>query len=242
MKIRYAEDRQWLREAVELSWLCPGAETAYAVGAIVVDADGKELSRGYSRDDSPVLHAEESALAGLAGRGLDLSGATKVVDVCGGRGHLLAALLERNPQLQGVLFDTAEALANADARLREGGAAADRAELLAGDIRQSLPVEADVYVLKNILEWNDENAVSVLRSVAAAAPAGARIVVIGNVVDASPEVTFTTSVDLMLLLNVGGSRRTVKELRALIEKGDLVVESDRPVDAYLALLECRLAD
>jgi diaminohydroxyphosphoribosylaminopyrimidine deaminase/5-amino-6-(5-phosphoribosylamino)uracil reductase len=41
-----------------------------------VDADGKELSRGYSRDDSPVLHAEESALAKLISHDVDLSSAT----------------------------------------------------------------------------------------------------------------------------------------------------------------------
>nr|ADE34484.1 SsfM4 [Streptomyces sp. SF2575] len=173
--------------------------------------------------------------------GLDLSQAVKVVDVCGGRGHLIAALMTRNPKIQGVLFDTQEALDNADRRLHEGGELAARASLVAGDIRESIPVEADVYVLKNILEWNDENAVAVIRSVVAAAPPNARVVVIGNVVDASPEVTFTTSVDLMLLLNVGGGRRTMKEFRTLIEKGGLHVESAQPVDAYLALLECTVA-
>jgi diaminohydroxyphosphoribosylaminopyrimidine deaminase / 5-amino-6-(5-phosphoribosylamino)uracil reductase len=71
-----SDDHGWLAQAVELSWLCPPVETAYAVGAIIVDEDGKELSRGYSRDDSPVLHAEESALAKLIGQSVDLSGAT----------------------------------------------------------------------------------------------------------------------------------------------------------------------
>ncbi|MBP5939984.1 methyltransferase [Streptomyces acidiscabies] len=200
--------------------------------------EAPESARAMDRAMTQSSHLSERAIVDS----LDLSGATKVVDVCGGRGHLLAALTEKYPAVQGVLFDTQEALDNADDRLREGGAAAGRVSLVAGDIRQAIPVEADVYVLKNILEWNDENAVAVLRSVAAAAPPGARIVVIGNVVDASPEVTFTTSVDLMLLLNVGGGRRTMSEFRTLIEKGGLTVESDRAVDAYLALLECRVAD
>jgi diaminohydroxyphosphoribosylaminopyrimidine deaminase/5-amino-6-(5-phosphoribosylamino)uracil reductase len=76
MRDQHAEDRRWLRRAVELAWRCPPVDTAYAVGAVIVDAGGAELSRGYSRDESPVLHAEESALAKLSGRGLDLSGAT----------------------------------------------------------------------------------------------------------------------------------------------------------------------
>lgn len=204
---------------------------------------------GYLRAEAPesagVMDRAMTQSSNLSERaiveGLDLSGATKVVDVCGGRGHLLAALMAEHPHIQGVLFDTQEALDNSDARLRGEGPQAGRASLVAGDIRQAIPVQADVYVLKNILEWNDENAVAVLRNVAAAAPPGARIVVIANVLDASPEITFTTSVDLMLLLNVGGGRRTMGEFRALIEKGGLTVESDRPLDAYLALLECRVA-
>jgi len=52
--------------AIELSRRCPAAAGAYSVGAVVVDEHGAELSRGYSRDTSPSVHAEESALAGLA--------------------------------------------------------------------------------------------------------------------------------------------------------------------------------
>ncbi len=59
-----SEREDWLREAVELSRRCPPSPTAYCVGAIVVDADGKELSRGYSRE-SPHVHAEQAALAKL---------------------------------------------------------------------------------------------------------------------------------------------------------------------------------
>jgi diaminohydroxyphosphoribosylaminopyrimidine deaminase / 5-amino-6-(5-phosphoribosylamino)uracil reductase len=69
-------DRRWLWAAIELSRLCPPSDTAYSVGAIIVGRDGREQSRGYSRDDAPFVHAEESALAKLAGIRTDLSGAT----------------------------------------------------------------------------------------------------------------------------------------------------------------------
>jgi len=58
-------DRQWLARAVELSRSCPPTSRAYDVGAIVVDAAGIELSRGYSREGDPHVHAEESALGKL---------------------------------------------------------------------------------------------------------------------------------------------------------------------------------
>jgi pyrimidine deaminase RibD-like protein len=68
-------DREWLQAAVDLSRRCPPSGTAYAVGAVVVGADGSELARGSSRETDQYQHAEEAALARLA-PGTDLSGAT----------------------------------------------------------------------------------------------------------------------------------------------------------------------
>jgi pyrimidine deaminase RibD-like protein len=61
------EDERWMRLAVALAWQCPRSETAFAVGAVIVDAAGAELSRGFSREGGdPVVHAEESALGKLS--------------------------------------------------------------------------------------------------------------------------------------------------------------------------------
>ena len=60
------EDERWMRLAVELAWQCPPSRTAYSVGAVIVGADGTELSRGFSRENDPLVHAEESALGKLA--------------------------------------------------------------------------------------------------------------------------------------------------------------------------------
>ena len=70
------DDRRWLTAAIELSKRCPPVDQAFAVGAVIVGADGVQLAFGYSRETDPVVHAEESALAKLAGSGVDLSGAT----------------------------------------------------------------------------------------------------------------------------------------------------------------------
>jgi diaminohydroxyphosphoribosylaminopyrimidine deaminase/5-amino-6-(5-phosphoribosylamino)uracil reductase len=70
-------DRRWLWEAIEHSRRCLVSPTAYSVGAVVVDGNDKEVSRGYSRDAGTILHAEQSALLRLAAEGLnDLKGAT----------------------------------------------------------------------------------------------------------------------------------------------------------------------
>ena len=71
------DDERWMRVAVELAWLCPPSETAYSVGAVIVGADGTEVSRGYSREGGdPIVHAEESALGKLAAGDPRLAGAT----------------------------------------------------------------------------------------------------------------------------------------------------------------------
>ncbi|MQA09996.1 MAG: dCMP deaminase [Pseudonocardiaceae bacterium] len=71
-----AEDHRWLRAAVELSRQCPPAREAFSVGAIVVDAHGRELSSGYSRETDEKVHAEESALSKLDRSNPALRGAT----------------------------------------------------------------------------------------------------------------------------------------------------------------------
>jgi riboflavin-specific deaminase-like protein len=79
-----AADWRWLRVATELAGQCPPSETAFSVGAVIVDANGTELARGHSRDTDPSVHAEESALAKVSG---DLTGATlySSLEPCGRR-------------------------------------------------------------------------------------------------------------------------------------------------------------
>lgn len=58
-------DERWMRRAIELAHLCPPADQAYSVGAVIVGEDGTEIASGYSRETDPQVHAEESALAKL---------------------------------------------------------------------------------------------------------------------------------------------------------------------------------
>lgn len=71
-----AADRRWLGLAVSLAQLCPPSPTAFSVGAVIVDANGREISRGYSRENDLHGHAEEVALAKLPPRDPRLAGAT----------------------------------------------------------------------------------------------------------------------------------------------------------------------
>jgi pyrimidine deaminase RibD-like protein len=71
------EHGRWMRLAVSLAWQCPPSDSAFSVGAVIVDADGVELSRGFSREGGdPVAHAEEAALGKLSPGEPRLAGAT----------------------------------------------------------------------------------------------------------------------------------------------------------------------
>ncbi|MFI8460608.1 methyltransferase [Kitasatospora sp. NPDC101447] len=208
------------------------------------DVFGKEFFT-YLHEDAPAsaeifdrAMTESSRLsARTVADVLDLGGAATFADIAGGQGLVLATLLERHPQLRGTLLDLPDVVAGADGRLRPGGALADRATLLPGDCRDSIPVKADFYLLKNILEWDDESTVTTLRNVRAAAPAGARVVVIENLVDGSPEMRFTTAMDLLLLLNVGGKKHTRAGLSALIAEAGLELGGVRQIGPYLHCFE-----
>ncbi|WP_329388319.1 acetylserotonin O-methyltransferase [Streptomyces sp. NBC_01351] len=168
---------------------------------------------------------------------LDLTGVSTVADIGGGQGHVLAGLLEKHPSLRGALLDLPGVVAKADPRLRKGGTLAGRADIVPGDCREAVPVEADLYIIKNILEWDDDSTRRTLRNVIAAARPGARVVVIENLVDDTPSMKFTTAMDLLLLLNVGGAKHTEQSLRTRMADAGLLVGSVRPVNAYLHAFE-----
>ncbi|MCX5280340.1 acetylserotonin O-methyltransferase [Streptomyces sp. NBC_01281] len=169
---------------------------------------------------------------------LDLEGVTSVADIGGGQGQVVASLLEKHPALHGTLLDLPGVVENADARLRDGGALAERVRIVPGDCREDIPVQADVYIIKNILEWDDESTRRALANVRKAARPGARVIVIENLVDDTPSMKFTTAMDLLLLLNVGGAKHTRQSMVDRLTDAGLVIGEVRPVNAYLHAFEC----
>jgi len=171
---------------------------------------------------------------------LDLSKASSVADIGGGQGHVVASLLEKYPSLHGTLLDLPRVVANADPRLRTHGTLADRMRLVPGDCREDVPVKADVYVIKNILEWDDDSTTRTLSNVIRAGGPGARVVVIENLVDDTPSMRFSTAMDLLLLLNVGGAKHTTASMTDRLTKAGLVIDDVRPVNPYLHAFDCTI--
>ncbi|MFD4511215.1 methyltransferase [Streptomyces sp. NPDC058457] len=212
---------------------------------VVEDLYGKEFFV-YLNEDAPesadvfnramTTSSEQSAreVAAL----LDLSGSRSVADLGGGQGHVVASLLDKYPAMKGYLLDLPKVVEKCLPRLREGGDLADRARVVPGDIREAVPVDADVYIIKNILEWDDESTARLLANVVAAGGPGARVVVIENLVDDTPSMRFSTAMDLLLLLNVGGAKHTTDSMVRRLGDAGLSVNDIRPVNPYLHAFDC----
>ncbi|WP_327690029.1 methyltransferase [Streptomyces tubercidicus] len=200
--------------------------------------DARESAEVFNRAMTTSSKQSAQDIAGL----LDLAGASSVADIGGGQGHVLASLLEKYPSLEGTLLDLPKVVANADPRLRDGGALTPRVRIVPGDCRDDIPVQADVYIIKNILEWDDESTRSTLRNVVRAARPGARVVIIENLVDDSPSMKFTTAMDLLLLLNVGGAKHTKASLVSRMAEAGLKVGDILVVNPYLHAFECTVPE
>ncbi|MFD8806354.1 methyltransferase [Streptomyces sp. NPDC059597] len=226
----------------------PMLDEAVRTGNNVVESlYGKEFFT-YLNEDAPesadvfnraMTRSSEQSAREVAAL-LDLSGASSVADLGGGQGHVVACLLDKYPAMRGSLLDLPRVVENALPRLREGGDLAGRAEIVPGDVRASVPVKADVYVIKNILEWDDESTARLLGNVVKAGGKGTRVIVIENLVDDSPSMRFSTAMDLLLLLNVGGAKHTTESMVGRLTAAGLAVDDIRPVNPYLHAFECHV--
>ena len=194
--------------------------------AVVPKLYGKDFYT-YLREDAPAsaesFNHAMTALTALNARHIvtafELPENGTIADIAGGQGRLLKTLLQRSPGVRGVLFDLASVVADADPALTGDGELAGRCTVVAGDCIESIPVDADLYILKNILDWPDSNSVRTLRNIRESARPGARIIVIDNLMEADlDELRVTTLVDLFLLLNVGGQRHTRRDFEVLFER------------------------
>lgn len=168
---------------------------------------------------------------------LPLNGARTVADIGGGQGRLIRSVLEHRPDVHGTLLDLEGVVSSALPELRRGGRFADRMTIIGGDCRRAVPVEADLYVLKNILDWDDASTVRTLENVRDSARPGARIVVVETLTDYTPEPEVTTSLDLLLLLNVGGRKRPGHHVESLFERCGITPDGVRSTGTFLQLVE-----
>ncbi|MGH3546575.1 MAG: methyltransferase [Pseudonocardiaceae bacterium] len=161
-----------------------------------------------------------------------------IVDVGGGRGGLLAAILAGHPHLQGVLFDVPTVVAGADEEL-SGAEVASRCKVVSGDFFDSVPDSADAYLLSAIIPaWDDDQAVQILRTCRAAMADTACILLAEVVLPDGPAPSMGKLADLeMLVMTAGGRQRTEAEHHTLLARAGLRLTRVVPSTGMVSLVE-----
>ena len=175
----------------------------------------------------------DAAMAGERDRAADRLAALEwregevVVDVGGGNGALLVELLQLRPELHGIVLDLPETV-------RDEAVFGDRIEFVAGSFFESVP-EGDTYVLSGILhDWPDEDAARILRTMRAAAPSHARLLINESVIGPGNDEDAAKWLDLLMLVLAGGRERDEAQWRELLENAGwepVRLPDDGPIEA-----------
>jgi hypothetical protein len=147
----------------------------------------------------------------------DFGGLGRLVDVGGGHGILLAAVLRAAPDLRAVLVDRAPVVEQARHRLEVDGVAG-RCELVAGDFFAAVPAGADAYLLSRVLhDWADDDAHRLLATCRSAVPAAGRLLVVEALLpEKATDQPAVIRMDLHMLVLLGARERTEAQYRRLL--------------------------
>jgi hypothetical protein len=196
--------------------------------------------RAEQPEESVIFDSAMQSLTGGANRALidayDFGSFGTIVDVGGGNGALLAALLAEYPALRGIVFDQEHVVANAEVVLADAGVA-DRCELATGSFFEEVPSGGDAYTLKSIIhDWDDERSVAILRVVRRAMGAGGTLLLIERIVDPPNEGWRTKLSDLNMLVNPGGRERTLDEWETLLQQAGYSLVDVTPTASGFAVI------
>lgn len=167
----------------------------------------------------------------------DFSPISKIVDVGGGHGSLLASILKANPQMKGVLFDAPPVIEGAHRRIESEGLA-DRCELVGGDFFTSVPSGSEAYILKWIIhDWDDERSVTILKNCHRAITENGKLLLVEAVVPRGSEPHFSKFMDLNMLVMTGGRERTADEYRTLLESSGFKLTRIVSTESAMSVIE-----
>jgi O-methyltransferase domain/Dimerisation domain len=185
----------------------------------------QDAMTSFSMIDSPAVASAYS-----------FDGIHSIVDVAGGHGLLLATILQRNPQMKGILFDLPHVVAGA----AEGALKPlmSRCSMASGDMFTSIPAGADAYLMKHIIhDWPDAECVAILKACRKAVNPGGKLLVVDCVIQPGNAFAPGKFLDLQMLLFPGGQERTESQFRELLAAGGWKLNRVIPTAAVDSIVE-----
>lgn len=166
---------------------------------------------------------------------LPISDARTLIDIGGGQGQFLNEILSNFSHVYGILFD----LENAFSQLRINQSQ-DRWKTQSGDFFESVPRDADVYVLKRVLHnWSDEDCLRILSNIHHAMKKGSKILIIEGIVPENNLQDSAKDADLFLMCLFAGSERTENEFHKLANQAGLQITQILTTPTFLSIIELK---
>ena len=211
-----------------------GVELAHGMTIFELISQRPQLLQGFNA----AMSERTAAFAPSVAAGYDFSGMRSVADIGGGKGTLLATILQAHGHLRGVLFDLPAVTARAGEVLEASGVT-DRCEIVGGDFFQGVPEGADAYILANVLhDWDDARAAQILVVCRRAMADGGRVLIVERLIRDDPaEAVPVLLSDLNMMVFTGGQERTNPEYGRLLADGGLTLGKVQAVATPYGVIE-----
>jgi hypothetical protein len=206
-------------------------------GEPIFDWLSKHPEQAKTFDEAMVaVHGRETAAMLEA---CDFSGIDMLADVGGGNGSVLRAVLAQFPSMRGMLCDLPGVVGRAQPLIAAAGMA-DRLQTMPTDFFVAVPAGANAYLMRHIIhDWNDEQALQILRNIRRAIGRDGRLLIIENVIPPGNDPGFAKLLDLNMLVIPGGKERTEGEYRALFSAAGFRLAQVIPTRADVSVIEGR---
>jgi hypothetical protein len=183
----------------------------YGMGAWEFREQNLDLNASFNDYMTDLARMDSAAVVAA----YDFSGIGTLADIGGGHGSLLAAILQANPTLRGLVFDQPHVVSGAGAVLEAAGVA-DRCTVVGGDFFVDLP-DANAYILRSVIhDWDDASSIRILKNVRRVIPLEGKLLLVEWVIPPGNAPHPGKVLDINMLVGPGGQERTEAEWRALL--------------------------
>jgi len=201
------------------------------------------LSKSENRLEAAVFNNAMTAISEMCIppflEAYDFSAFRTIVDVGGGHGALLRAILRKNPAANGIVAEMT-AVIPATKRAIAEDRLASRCEAYECNFFDAVPAGGDCYLMKHIVhDWADDAALRLLRNIRSVIPAGGKLILAEAVLDDSADPHPGKLLDIEMMAFVGGKERTRGEFQSLLHSAGFALERIIPNKSPLCLLEAR---
>jgi hypothetical protein len=168
----------------------------------------------------------------------DFSQWDSIMDVGGGNGALLAAILKAYPDLKGVLADQLHVLERARERGFLAGKLQARSSMQDCDFFNNVPAGCRAYLMKAVIhDWDDDDAHHILSNCRKVTPRNGALLLIEWALSDANKPSRAKFADVTMMVLTGGRERTIEQYRALLEGAGFHLKEVIPTAAELNVIE-----